>query len=86
MITIFHSVLVYFVILNMLDHTSKIHYARPHEYKYSRMIPAQSVFIVSVAFFFTCCGNTVLYAESSKLGKLASEILKDLQLIVRSYI
>ena len=33
----------------------------------------------------TCCGNRVLYAESSKLGKLTSEILNDLQLIVRSY-
>ena len=33
----------------------------------------------------TCCGNKVLYAESSKLGKLTSEILNDLQLIVRSY-
>ena len=35
--------------------------------------------------FITCCGNRVLYAESSKLGKLTSEILNDLQLIVRSY-
>ena len=34
---------------------------------------------------FTCCGNRVLYAESSKLGMLTSEILNDLQLIVRSY-
>ena len=33
----------------------------------------------------TCCGNRVLYAESSKLGKLTSEILNDLQLIVKSY-
>ena len=33
----------------------------------------------------TCCGNRGLYAESSKLGKLTSEILNDLQLIVRSY-
>ena len=35
--------------------------------------------------FITCCGNRVLYAEGSKLGKLTSEILNDLQLIVRSY-
>ena len=35
--------------------------------------------------FITCCGNRVLYAESSKLEKLTSEILNDLQLIVRSY-
>ena len=35
--------------------------------------------------FITCCGNWVLYAESSKLGKLTSKILNDLQLIVRSY-
>ena len=35
--------------------------------------------------FITCCGNRILYAESSKLGKLTSEILNDLQLIVRSY-
>ena len=35
--------------------------------------------------FITCCGNRVLYAESSKLGKLTSKILNDLQLIVRSY-
>ena len=32
--------------------------------------------------FITCCGNRVLYAESSKLGKLTSEILNDLLLIV----
>ena len=35
--------------------------------------------------FITCCGNSFLYAESSKLDKLSSEILNDLQLIVRSY-
>ena len=35
--------------------------------------------------FITCCSNWVLYAKSSKLGKLTSEILNDLQLIVRSY-
>ena len=35
--------------------------------------------------FNTCCGNRVLYAESSKLGKLTAELLNDLQLIVRSY-
>ena len=35
--------------------------------------------------FITCCGNRILYAESSKLGKITSEILNDMQLIVRSY-
>ena len=40
---------------------------------------------MGVAYFITCCGNRVLYAESSKLGKLTSKILNDLQLIVRSY-
>ena len=35
--------------------------------------------------FIICCGNKVLFAESSKLGKLTSEILNDLQFIVRSY-
>ena len=35
--------------------------------------------------FITCCGKRVFYAESSKLGKLISAILNDLQLIVRSY-
>ena len=45
-------------------------------------IGPKSVFIVGVA---TYCGNRVLYAECSKLGKLTSEILNDLQLIVRSY-
>ena len=35
--------------------------------------------------FITCCGNRVLYAESSILGKLTSKILNDLQFIVRSY-
>ena len=35
---------------------------------------------------YTICGNRVLYAESSNLGKLiTSEIINDLQLIVRSY-
>ena len=40
---------------------------------------------MGVAYFITCCGNRVLYAESSKFGKITSEILNDLQLIVRSY-
>ena len=35
--------------------------------------------------FITCCGNRILYAESSKLGKITSEILNDMQLILRSY-
>ena len=39
----------------------------------------------SWAWLLICCGNRVLYAESFKLGKLTSEILNDLQLIVRSY-
>ena len=37
---------------------------------------------MAVAYFY---GNRILYAESSKLRKLTSEILNDVQLIVRSY-
>ena len=40
---------------------------------------------MGVAYFITCYGNRVLYAEISKLGKLTSKILNDLQLIGGSY-
>ena len=40
---------------------------------------------MGVAYFITCSGNRVLYAESSILGNLTSEILNDLQMIVKSY-
>ena len=40
---------------------------------------------MGVAYFYYLLRNRVLYAESSKLGKLTSEILNDLQLIMRSY-
>ena len=36
-------------------------------------------------FLLLAVATGFLYAESSKLGKLTSEILNDLQLIVRSY-
>ena len=40
---------------------------------------------MSVAYFYYLLWNRALYAESSKLGKLTSEIINDLQLIERSY-
>ena len=39
---------------------------------------------MGVAHFYYMLWQQGLYAESSKLGKLTSEILNDLQLIVRS--
>ena len=48
---------------------------------------SKSVFIVGVAYFYYLLWQQgfIYYAESSKSGKLTSEILNDLQLIVRSY-
>ena len=40
---------------------------------------------MGVAYFYYLLWQQVLYAECSKLGKLTSEILNDLQLTVRSY-
>ena len=48
-------------------------------------VPYRAVSSWAWLIFITCCGNRVLYAECSKLGKLTSEILNDLQLIVGSY-
>ena len=40
---------------------------------------------MGVAYLYYLLWQQGLYAESSKLGKLTSKILNDLQLIVRSY-
>ena len=45
----------------------------------------RTIFIMGVAYFSYLLWQQGFIAESSKLGKLKSKILNDLQLIVRSY-